>query len=45
MMNALTQAFAFDIHIRRDVDERFPGEGIQVRTYNGPLQPPEDLTI
>lgn len=34
MMNALTQAFAFDIHIRRDVDERFPGEGIRVQSHD-----------
>ncbi|WLE98896.1 MAG: MBL fold metallo-hydrolase [Candidatus Electrothrix communis] len=33
MMNALTQAFAFDIHIRRDVDEKFPAEGIQVQSH------------
>lgn len=30
MMNNLLQAFAFDIHIRRDVDEKFPSEGIVV---------------
>ncbi|RWX44628.1 ribonuclease Z [Candidatus Electrothrix aarhusensis] len=34
MMNALTQAFAFDIHIRRDVDERFPSEGIRVQSHD-----------
>jgi ribonuclease Z len=30
MMNHLQQAFAFDIHIRRDVDERFSADGIRV---------------
>jgi ribonuclease Z len=30
MMSHLEQAFAFDIHIRRDVDERLPGQGVQV---------------
>jgi ribonuclease Z len=30
MMNHLQDAFAFDIHIRRDVDERFPADGIKV---------------
>src|SRR4030095_15292310 len=30
MMNHLQEAFAFDIHIRRDVDERFSAEGIKV---------------
>ena len=30
MMDALQRAFAFDIHMRRDVDEKDPGEGIRV---------------
>lgn len=30
MMDKMLEAFAFDIHIRRDVDEKFPAEGIQV---------------
>ncbi len=34
MMDHLQRAFAFDIHIRRDVDERFPGEGIRVVSHD-----------
>jgi len=30
MMNHLQQAFAFDIHMRRDIDEKIQGEGIKV---------------
>lgn len=30
MMSHLAQAFAFDIHIRRDVDEKFPGAAVTV---------------
>jgi ribonuclease Z len=30
MLKHLQEAFAFDIHIRRDVDEKFPAEGIKV---------------
>jgi ribonuclease Z len=30
MMEHLQAAFAFDIHVRRDIDEHFPGEGIAV---------------
>jgi ribonuclease Z len=30
MMERLEAAFAFDIHVRRDVDERFSAEGIKV---------------
>lgn len=30
MMERLQQAFAFDIHVRRDVDEKFPAEGVRV---------------
>src|SRR4051812_50139668 len=29
MMTHLQKAFAFDIHVRRDVDELFPAEGIK----------------
>ena len=32
MMKHLEDAFAFDIHIRRDVDEKFSAEGIKVST-------------
>ena len=34
MMDALTQAFTFDIHMRRDVDEKFPGEGIKTQSHD-----------
>jgi ribonuclease Z len=34
MMSALEKAFAFDIHIRRDVDEKFSAEGIRVRSHD-----------
>ena len=30
MMKHLQEAFAYDIHVRRDIDEHFPGEGIAV---------------
>jgi ribonuclease Z len=29
MMDHLQEAFAFDIHVRRDVDEKFPADGIR----------------
>jgi ribonuclease Z len=29
MMNHLEKAFEFDIHVRRDLDERYPAEGIK----------------
>ena len=29
MMDHLQEAFAFDIHVRRDVDEKFPADGIK----------------
>jgi ribonuclease Z len=29
MVEHLQEAFAFDIHVRRDVDEKFPSEGIR----------------
>jgi ribonuclease Z len=32
MMKHLEDAFAFDIHIRRDVDEKFSAEGIKAIT-------------
>jgi ribonuclease Z len=31
MMNRLVEAFAFDIHVRRDVDEKFSPDGIKVK--------------
>lgn len=34
MMDYLQKAFDFDIHMRRDVDERFPGEGIRVISHD-----------
>jgi ribonuclease Z len=34
MMDNLQKAFAFDIHIRRDVDEQFSGEGIKVTSHD-----------
>jgi ribonuclease Z len=33
MMTALEKAFAFDIHVRRDVDEKFSAEGIKARAH------------
>lgn len=34
MMDHLQQAFAFDIHMRRDVDELLPASGIQVESHD-----------
>jgi len=34
MMSALETAFAFDIHMRRDVDEKLSAEGIRVRSHD-----------
>lgn len=34
MMSALEKAFAFDIHVRRDVDEKFSPEGIKTRAHD-----------
>jgi len=34
MMDHLLQAFAFDIHMRRDVDEKAPGDGIRVMSHD-----------
>ncbi len=34
MMNHLQRAFAFDIHMRRDVDEKAPGDGIEVVSHD-----------
>lgn len=34
MMDHLQQAFAFDIHMRRDIDEKLPGEGIKVVSHD-----------
>lgn len=36
MMDHLQQAFAFDIHTRRDVDEHFPDSGIRVVSHDIP---------
>jgi ribonuclease Z len=30
MTTHLTEAFAFDIHVRRDLDEKFPAEGVRM---------------
>jgi ribonuclease Z len=32
MLKHLQEAFAFDVHMRRDVDEKFPADGIRVVT-------------
>lgn len=34
MMDHIVQAFAFDIHMRRDVDEKAPGDGIKVVSHD-----------
>lgn len=34
MFDHLQQAFAFDIRMRRDVDERLPGDGIKVMSHD-----------
>lgn len=34
MMDGLTRAFAFDIHVRRDVDEKASGRGIAVEAHD-----------
>jgi len=34
MMDHLQQAFAFDIHLRRDVDEKLDGHGIEVVSHD-----------
>jgi len=34
MFDRLQQAFAFDIQVRRDVDERMPGDGIKVVSHD-----------
>jgi ribonuclease Z len=34
MMDHIQKAFAFDIHIRRDVDEKFSSEGIAVSSHD-----------
>lgn len=33
MMDHLQQAFGFDIHVRRDIDEHLPADGITVRSH------------
>ena len=34
MMDHLQQAFAFDIHMRRDIDEKAPADGIKVSSHD-----------
>jgi ribonuclease Z len=34
MMDHIQQAFAFDIQMRRDIDEKMPGDGIKVLSHN-----------
>jgi len=34
MMDHMQQAFAFDIHMRRDIDEKVPGDGIKVFSHD-----------
>jgi ribonuclease Z len=34
MMTHLEQAFAFDIHMRRDVDEKAPADGIKIVSHD-----------
>ena len=34
MMNHMQETFAFDIHVRRDVDEKLPGDGINVVSHD-----------
>ena len=34
MMEHLQRAYAFDIHMRRDVDEKAPGEGVKVVSHD-----------
>jgi ribonuclease Z len=34
MMAHLQQAYAFDVHIRRDVDERLPPEGVVIQAHD-----------
>ena len=34
MMKGLEEAYSFDVHIRRDVDEQLPGEGAKVEAHD-----------
>jgi ribonuclease Z len=34
MMSAMAKTFAFDIHVRRDVDEKLPAAGIRVQSHD-----------
>ncbi len=43
MMRHLEEAYSFDVHMRRDVDEHLPAEGIAVDTMD--LQPDTPLNI
>src|SRR5580704_1659096 len=31
MMSRLQQAYSFDIHMRRDIDEKFPAQGVEIQ--------------
>jgi ribonuclease Z len=40
MIQGVQRAYAFDVHMRRDVDERLPGEGVRIESHdigNGPV--------
>ena len=48
MMDHLQQAFAFDIHMRRDLDEKVQGEGIKVVSHDitqGVIFDEQDLKV
>ena len=34
MMKGLEEAYSFDVHIRRDVDEQLPGEGAEIEAHD-----------
>jgi len=34
MMRHLEQAYSFDVHMRRDVDEKFPAAGVQIEAHD-----------
>jgi len=34
MMDHIQQAFSFDIHMRRDIDEKAPGDGIKILSHD-----------
>jgi ribonuclease Z len=48
MMTHLQEAFAFDIHIRRDVDEKYPADGIRAIATDvreGPIYKANGVTV